>query len=310
MRSLIATYNYLFICLFVYLFNLPNWINRSINKQLNKSSIAALLLVLPFILSAQINTIKFEHFSSNEGLSYNVKCIQQDTLGFLWVGTLNGLNRYDGMQFIQYFHDPQDSTSLSHNNITKLYEDRKGNLWIGTEEGLNLFNRKTNQFRRFSFQTGKGISATQDYIQDILEDIQGHLWIATKKGLILFNEDYSNFEQFYKTKNGVRQGNIAGNHVRCLYEDEERRLWVGFLGFNGLQYFDREKQEFVSVLYNPDELEQLLKISITDIFEDSKGQFWLGSRDHFRLFKKTLRSVVSILIPYGILKKMIMAICC
>ena len=60
------------------------------------------LLSLPLFIVAQINTIKFEHYSSNEGLSYsNVKCIQQDTLGFLWVGTLNGLNRYDGIQFTQ-----------------------------------------------------------------------------------------------------------------------------------------------------------------------------------------------------------------
>lgn len=247
--------------------------------RLRKTIYTTALFLLPFLLFAQINTIKFEHFSSNEGLSYNVKCIQQDTLGFLWVGTLNGLNRYDGMQFIQYFHDSQDSTSLSNNNITKVYEDRKGNLWVGTEEGLNLFNRKTNRFRRFIFHTKEGGNATQNYIHDILEDSQGQLWVATKKGLILFEEDYSNFQHFHKTNNGIRQANIAGNSVRCLYEDRNKRLWVGFLGLNGLQYFDREKKEFVSVLYSSEEAGQLLNISITDVFEDSKQQFWLGSRD-------------------------------
>ena len=245
-----------------------------------KATYCIALLCLPFFLFAQINTIKFEHYASNEGLSYdNVKCIQQDTLGFLWVGTLNGLNRYDGIQFIQYSHDPQDSTSLSNDNITKLYEDRKGNLWVGTVKGLNLFNREKDQFKRFTFQTKEGINASQNYIQDILEDTRGNLWIATKKGAFLFRPEEGSFKSFYVTAEGIKRGNIAGNNVRCLFEDSNQRLWVGFFGLNGLQYYNHSDKTFVSTLYNPDEPGQLLNISISDIFEDSKGNFWLGSRD-------------------------------
>ena len=118
-----------------------------------KALLTYFLISLPFLVCAQINTIKFEHYSSNEGLSQvTVKCIQQDTLGFLWFGTVNGLNRYDGKNFIQYFHEANDSSSLSSSNITKIYEDSQGNLWVGTENGLNLFDRTRDYFQRYTFQ--------------------------------------------------------------------------------------------------------------------------------------------------------------
>jgi len=243
-----------------------------------KALLYSILLSFPLLVSAQINTIKFESYSSNEGLSQvKVKCIHQDTLGFLWFGTLNGLNKYDGMKFTHYYHEPQDSSSLSSSNITKIYEDHKGNLWVGTDQGLNLFDRAKNRFQRYNFQKGGIHNALQNYIQDILEDADHNLWVATKKGLVLFDYEQISSESYY-VDGEHNKGNIVGNNVRCLYEDSKGKLWVGFLGLDGLQYFDTATKKFVSVLYKKDEPTQPLNVSISDIFEDSQNNFWLATK--------------------------------
>lgn len=101
--------------------------------------------------------IKFEHFTTEDGLGHNqVTCILQDRQGFLWVGTLGGLWRYDGhdFKFARYAHD--DSSALSHPEIQSLYEDSKGNLWVGMQRGgLNLFDR----------ETGRSIRSPKPYFQ-------------------------------------------------------------------------------------------------------------------------------------------------
>ena len=91
--------------------------------------------------------IKFEHLSVEHGLSHSgVLCILQDSKGFLWFGTADGLNRYDGYTFRVYKHDPEDPHSWSKNLVESIYEDRSGELWIGTADGLNRFKHDTEQF--------------------------------------------------------------------------------------------------------------------------------------------------------------------
>ena len=94
-------------------------------------------------LHAQQNPIKFEHISIQQGLSQStVSCILQDKRGFMWFGTEDGLNRYDGYNFVIYKNDGLDKTSISDSYILALYEDKSGVLWIGTYSGgLNKFDR-------------------------------------------------------------------------------------------------------------------------------------------------------------------------
>jgi ligand-binding sensor domain-containing protein len=94
-----------------------------------------------------ISSIKFKHLSVKDGLSRSwVKCIHQDSHGFLWFGTEDGLNKYDGYNFSVYRHNSTYKNSLNHNNITTIYEDSKGTLWIGTHVGLYIYNRDTVEF--------------------------------------------------------------------------------------------------------------------------------------------------------------------
>lgn len=253
-----------------------------------KPIIIVLLFGWSVSIFAQINTIKFEHYTADEGLSQStVKCIQQDEFGFMWFGTINGLNQFDGLQFISYHFIPQDSSSLTSSNITTLFEDSKGNLWIGTPDGLNLFKRATNNFQRFIHLENNLNSLPHNYIHDILEDTSGNLWIATKGGLCKYDIQTNRFESFQKEDRPSK--GMSSNNVRCLYEDKNKDLWIGYFGLDGLQKFDRKNQLFTSVLYKQEETDSSsLNVTIWDIFEDSQGNFWLGTDDYgLILFDRT-----------------------
>lgn len=253
-----------------------------------KPFILFLLFGWPFVVFTQINTIKFEHYTANEGLSQStVKCMQQDNLGFMWFGTINGLNRFDGLQFVSYHYNPQDAASLTSSHITTLFEDSKGNFWVGTPEGLNLFIRATNNFQRFVHLDENLNSLPHNYIHDILEDAEGNLWIATRGGLCKYDALTNRFESFQQTESGTN--GMVSNNIRCLYEDKAKTLWVGYFGLDGLQKFNRKTQQFTTVLYNQEEPEPTpLNVTIWDIFEDSKGNFWLGTDEYgLILFDRT-----------------------
>ena len=108
----------------------------------------ALLLIALFVVacpsaSAQIGTVRFEHLTINDGLSQSsVNALLEDRQGFLWVGTQDGLNRFDGYDFVVFRNDINDSTALSSSNISSLHLDREGFVWVGTQNGtIHRYNR-------------------------------------------------------------------------------------------------------------------------------------------------------------------------
>ena len=121
-------------------------------KRLEISALVFLLLILlwPSILFSQYN-LKFDHLSVEDGLSQSkVSCTFQDHQGYMWFGTQDGLNRFDGFEFKTFYYEPADSTSLSNNFIWKIFEDSQKNLWIGTfGGGLCLFDRELETFKTF-----------------------------------------------------------------------------------------------------------------------------------------------------------------
>lgn len=270
-----------------------------------KPIITFFLLGLSSCIFAQINTIKFEHYTADEGLSQStVKCIQQDDLGFMWFGTTNGLNQFDGLQFTPFHFNPQDSNSLTSSNITTLFEDSQGNLWIGTPDGLNRFKRATNNFQRFVHLEDNLNSLPHNHIHDIIEDSDNNLWIATRGGLCKYDASTNRFERFSKTE--TPSFGMKSNNVRCLYEDRNKDLWVGYFGLDGLQKFDKTNQIFTTFLYKQEEGDtSALDVTIWDIFEDSQGNFWLGTNEYglilldrntgnYKVFKDNNQNKISI----------------
>ena len=139
-------------------------------------------------LYAQTAELKFDRISGELGLSQNlITCLMQDRQGFLWVGTKDGLNRFDGYQFTVYQHDAYDSTSLSHNFVTTLLEDREGRLWVSTRNGLNLFDRDREVFHRSLPDSANPNSVSHAFVRRIVENSResrgGEIWVATGGGL-------------------------------------------------------------------------------------------------------------------------------
>lgn len=126
----------------------------------------------------------FNKIPSDLGLSQNViNCSLQDRIGFLWFGTKDGLNRFDGYGFKVYRHDPNDPGSLPDSNVTALFEDRQGRFWVGTENGLNLFDTAHESFSRIPEPGGQNL-LSHGRINSVSEDREGAIWIATVRGVI------------------------------------------------------------------------------------------------------------------------------
>ncbi len=236
--------------------------------------------------------IRFERISVEHGLSHaGVTAIVQDQSGFMWVGTQDGLNRYDGYEFIVYRHDPSDPKSLSDNEIRGIVEDEFGNLWVGTRAGLNRFNRGAGTFTRYSHDSDNELSISDNDITALLVDHEAVLWVGTRNGgLNRFNHASQSFDRFqYDRKNlvdGIKQGPIA-----TIYEDRFDRLWIATRDHNygSLSEFHRETDTFVphygcayaehgdcTILHTGDE-HRPVGTDINGLYQDSTDAFWLAT---------------------------------
>ena len=128
--------------------------------------------------------IEFEYISIDDGLSQStVNCILQDRAGFLWFGTEDGLNRYDGYNFRVFKPDSDENKSINHNYVWSLFEDHLGMIWIGTNGGgLNRFNRVTEDYSAYKFNPENPLGLSNNFIRVIFEDQKGYLWVGTEGG--------------------------------------------------------------------------------------------------------------------------------
>ncbi len=188
-------------------------------------------LVLPLSLAAaavaQPQTARFYHWTTDDGLSQsNVLALYPDTAGFLWIGTQDGLNRFDGHTFKTYQKSDADSLSLVDDYIRTLYEDRAGRFWIGTSSGgLHRMDRKTETFDAFPAPASPSLNTENNpnNIYAIQEDTLGTLWLGTGAGLARLDPG---------TKRLTLYPNPDAHTVRALYLDLHNRLWVG-VGYSG-----------------------------------------------------------------------------
>jgi signal transduction histidine kinase/ligand-binding sensor domain-containing protein/DNA-binding response OmpR family regulator len=219
---------------------------------------------------SQLSPIRFKQISSEQGLSNNtIEAIFQDSRGFLWFGTRDGLNRFDGYSIQVYRYNAADTTSLSDNYIRCIYEDKTGALWIGTSNGLNRLNTRTGTFTRFKHQAANIQSISHNLITSIYQDKAGSLWISTADGFNLFQPQTGSFKRFYPKKD--QKGSV--NHLNCLAEDPNGRFWVGTE--NGLQQFDRKTGKFSSNPNFPSQASHAIRV----MQKDKTGKIWLGSTE-------------------------------
>lgn len=166
--------------------------------------------------------IKFINLSINQGLTQSsVLCMLQDQQGYMWMGTRDGLNRYDGRNFTRYRHSPQDSFTISHNIIKALLQDERGNFWVGTANGLNLFHAATGRFNRIELGA---LTAAQKSISCLAADGKNNLWMGTDDGLLKYHIPTKKLTS-YKNLPGYNN-KMAANTIQALLMDEQENLWI------------------------------------------------------------------------------------
>lgn len=205
--------------------------------------ISIALLIQCLQLLSQQSKFSFQRFTIDNGLSQNlVSCIAQDQQGFMWFGTKNGLDRFDGYEFKIFHHKPFDTTSLSDDFITALFTNAKGRMWVGTfNGGLNLYDRAKNRFIRFLVSQDINGKIYGNRIIAITEDGSGNVWVATS-GNGLYKFSFHNQEELKPAAitqytQELKGGGLISNFVSGLYIDGKQRLWLAF-DSGGIQYAD------------------------------------------------------------------------
>lgn len=249
------------------------------------------------MLSQTINSpgdVQFKLIKIEEGLSQSsVPCIIQDKKGYLWFGTANGLNKYDGYTFNVFVNDPSDSTSISDNGILSLFEDKVGNIWIGTSQGvLNKYDRRKAAFTHYNIIDGIKTEADPDEkyydfplpysrnsensITAIAVDDKGIVWIGTwGKGLVKFNPVENKIQHYHYNENEPE--GFHSNRVKSIIADNNGVVWVATLG-GGLYKIisDGNKDQIYHYRKstNPNSLndDRLVSLSL-----DSEGNLWIGT---------------------------------
>jgi len=235
--------------------------------------ISYLILTINVPAFSQAPNLKFIHITKEQGLSNNtIECIFQDTRGFMWIGTQDGLNRYDGIKVTSYKNDPKDSSSISDNFIRCIYEDHNHTLWVGTTYGLNKFNDSTNTFIQYKFNPNNPKGISNNTVTCIYQDSKDNLWVTTYNGLNLFDRQHNMFKHLIHDPN--KKNSISNNQVNSVFEDSHHNLWFGCE--NGLNLFDRKKATFILYYYKSDNGNGN---EVRWIKEDKKGNLWLATND-------------------------------
>jgi len=272
------------------------------------------LLVITFTshLIAQ-KELLFEHLSVPEGLADpTVLTINQDSYGYLWIGTASGLSRYDGYEFVNYRNDPSDTTTLPWENVWTILEDHQGNLWVGGQNVLALYNRKEDSF--IQVDVVRPDNSAPPLIFRLYQDSKNRIWVGTRSNSIhLLDAENMKTKRVETTKNqsivsfsflesytgdllaadfvaGIQRYNeeekkfevldIPGRsnlkRTLTIFEDEFKRIWIG--GFELLNRYDPETNSLQSIdIYKGTEYDPV-EAGVVSIIQDNDGFLLFGTQ--------------------------------
>lgn len=255
----------------------PAMFSPEIYRSFRFCLLAFLLLTAP--LSSRSQDLQFDYITNEDGLSSNyVTCVFQDSKGFIWIGTKDGLNKYNGIDFIEFLNDPKNGHSISDNYITQILEDKQRNLWIGTANGLNLFKNDQQGFTRVDLKTSSGTSFPNTEITQLFKDDDGNLWIGTGDGALHWYDYNGHTFLTYPSNNTTK--------LNTILDDGKGRLilgygeWVRRKGNGGIIYFDKKSKRYV----NHPITSRTKKYSVSALLLDKKQQLWMGTYEN-GLFK-------------------------
>ncbi|MBS1668363.1 MAG: response regulator [Bacteroidetes bacterium] len=217
----------------------------------------------------------FENLNVEDGLSQNsVLSIAQDSMGFIWMGTRYGLNRYDGHNIKVFQHVNTDKNSLPDNYVTSLYLDRSKTLWVGNIKNLSRYHPETNSFDPYIIGGGDSIEI-KGPIRSIIEDKKGNIWVAGSNGLYLLEGRSNN--RFNKYVRFTSKDGLASNKINCIAIDKEDQVWIGTDNGLNIMSFDQGKPKIQTVQPDTQNLNSLSSNKITAIFQDQQLNMWVGT---------------------------------
>jgi two-component sensor histidine kinase/ligand-binding sensor domain-containing protein len=225
--------------------------------------------------------VQFENVSIKDGLSQaTVTCMMQDSEGYIWLGTRDGLNRYDGVGFAVLKNNPADSTTLSSSSITALYEDKSGYIWVGTSFGLNRLNSKTFVNERHYHWLDNDEALSNNKITAITGDTKGNIWVGTENGLNRIVDESGKFERFSIQKSD--SSSLSNNHITALFASADGTLCVGTMGgFNLLNTDGKTFRRYGLAFFG---VPGLSHIEVTSIASSRDGHIWIGTRNGLNRF--------------------------
>ncbi|MDG5768121.1 two-component regulator propeller domain-containing protein [Balneolales bacterium ANBcel1] len=223
--------------------------------------------------------ISFHFLTDRDGLSQRtVRSIVQDYEGYMWFGTFDGLNRYDGYNITIYRHHPDDPTSISYNEISDVFEDSRNNLWIATGgSGLNRYDRDSDHFIHYDFDylpEAHQRWMVETAIYALEEGPDGNLWIGTENGIALLDLETEHLDYFQPAPGD--DGGLSNRYVTALLTDRMGNVWVGTR--RGLNVLPAGQSRFTTYLSDSNDPHSLSSNHIQTIYEDYDGTIWVGTQ--------------------------------
>ena len=278
-------------------------------KKLITTTLVGITVLTPInkLSYAQSKNLIFNNINIEQGISQStIEAIFQDSEGYIWLGTNDGLNRYNGYEFKIYNYEEYQN-SISHNGITDITEDKYGNIWVNTVSGVNKINKKTEKISNYTEINGK---IKEDSTTEIIVTKDNNILVGTYEGLNIYNAKEDRFDVILEEKDGILSS--------CIYsidEDINGNIWIGTeLGLNklskdfkvletytseseiynifcddengfvwagsdssGLLKIDTKTKEVKQYINNIEDLNSLPANQVGAIIRDSKGNLWVGT---------------------------------
>ncbi len=241
-------------------------------------------MIFPVLISTgqDLRTVSFKQIKTEnvvrvKGLSQNmVNAIVQDEKGYLWFGTWDGLNQYDGYTFRIF----NTNTGMSNPTVNTLLEDQEGNLWIGTQDGLNRFDRRNRSFTTYHHIPGESNSLSNNTINHLYQDSRGLLWISTVNGLNKYDILNGTYSRIHFNSPGV--DTTLTNWVNKVVEDRYGNFWIATR--YGLLMYNETDHSFKPFFHDPSDPASLSNNEVLEVYEDPEGRLWIGTRSGLNLF--------------------------
>jgi len=247
-----------------------------------------LILVIQFSrTTGQHSYLQYNNLNRENGLSQNtVTCIAQDPFGFLWFGTRDGLNVYNGYDFTVFKHQSADPHSISSNDIQCLFRDSNGTMWIGTKErGLNRYDSYTGRFNHYLRTRGEKTSLSDNQIFCIDEDKNGSIWVGTWNGLNRIDPETGSISQYFYHSEDAHS--IGDSRVKDILIDSQNRCWLS-TPKNGVSLY-----RFVNDSFSRFSI-PFANTEVCDMFEDHNGKIWFLTEEGIAVFDENSEKIIAV----------------